>query len=338
MNKGERAIAREERRLEKERKRRIELANKMLIPTGGKTRESLDLISFDPSGVFRFGGDRWLKVFEISGAGKSLIDAAKGLSGRIRITFALSESGRETCHLSLMEEGEIYEDVRRKMTEDEGILQEACQMHALSVDEVMNLVAVNFYQDLRFSYASFVRGKKDWKKECFFDSTEEAAGFYAGRLFGESFTALAYPDDMEEGMFSHIRNLGCPMYVNLDLNILPEEEKLNFKRELEKKYNRRLSVNESEDYINLSLSITILCDSKDARQIVEETLISVFLKYGVVIAPSFHNQKRVSESALSLGLIDETLMRNVKTDVAKKLMGGETDGDAKVEIRTDEAE
>lgn len=40
----------------------------------------------------------------------------------------------------------------------------------------------------------------------------------------------------------------------------------------------------------------------------------------------------------SLGLIDETLMRNVKTDVAKKLMGGETDGNAKVEIRTDEAE
>lgn len=67
MNRGERAIAREERRLEKERKRRIELANKMLIPTGGKTRESLDLISFDPSGVFRSGvtdGLRYLKSVE----------------------------------------------------------------------------------------------------------------------------------------------------------------------------------------------------------------------------------------------------------------------------------
>ena len=338
MNKGERAIAREERRLEKERKRRIELANKMLIPTGGKTRESLDLISFDPSGVFRFEGDRWLKVFEIEGAGKSLIDAAEGLFGRIRITFALSENGRETCHLSLMEEGEIYEDVRRKMTEDESKLQGAVKMHALSVDDVMNLVAVNFYQDVRFSYASFVRGKKDWKKECFFDSTEEAASFHVGRLFGESFTVLAFPDDMEEGIFTHIRNLGCPMYVSMDLNCLMEEEKLNFKRELEKKYNRRLSVNETEDYINLSLSITIMCDSNDARQIVEETLISIFLKYGVVIASSFHNQKRVSESAISLGLVDDCLMRNVKADVAKKMMGGDTDGDAKVKIRSDEAE
>ena len=57
-----------------------------------------------------------------------------------------------------------------------------------------------------------------------------------------------------------------------------------------------------------------------------------------MIAPSFYNHNRVSECALSLVLIDETLMRNVKTDVAKKLMGGDADGDAKVEIRTDEAE
>ena len=113
------------------------------------------------------------------------------------------------------------------------------------------------------------------------------------------------------------------MYICIDLKGLPKEEKLNFKRELEKKYNRRLPVNESEEYINLSLSITVLCDSKDAREIVEETLISVFLKYGVLIAPSFHNQKRVTESALNLCLTDEVLMRNVGVDVAKKLMGGE---------------
>ena len=53
MNAGERAIVKEERRLEKERKRRIELANRMLIPVGGKTLESIGLIAIDPSGVFR---------------------------------------------------------------------------------------------------------------------------------------------------------------------------------------------------------------------------------------------------------------------------------------------
>ena len=67
-------------------------------------------------------------------------------------------------------------------------------------------------------------------------------------------------------------------------------------------------------------------------------MISVFLKYGVLIAPSFHSQKRVMESALSLCLTDEVLMRNVNVDVARRLIGGDTDGDAKVEVRSDEAE
>ena len=66
MNAGERAIVKEERRLEKERRRRIELANKMLIPTGGKTQESIGLISFDPSGVFRFLENRWMGYYEES--------------------------------------------------------------------------------------------------------------------------------------------------------------------------------------------------------------------------------------------------------------------------------
>ena len=57
MTQGEKAILREQRRLEKEKKRRIELANKMLIPVGEKTGQSLGLISFDPSGVFRLGNN-----------------------------------------------------------------------------------------------------------------------------------------------------------------------------------------------------------------------------------------------------------------------------------------
>lgn len=86
--------------------------------------------------------------------------------------------------------------------------------------------------------------------------------------------------------------------------------------------------NEKENYINQSLSIILLCDSKDARKIVEETLISLFLKYGVVIAPSFHSQRAVVESSLSLGLVERSFIRNVKTEVAKALIGGEMDGDA----------
>ena len=70
MTQGERAIRQEQRRMEKEKKRRIELANKMLIPVGEKTSQSLGLLSFDPSGVFRLGNNLWLKVFTLDEAKK----------------------------------------------------------------------------------------------------------------------------------------------------------------------------------------------------------------------------------------------------------------------------
>jgi hypothetical protein len=328
MNAGERAIVKEERRLEKERKRRIELANKMLIPVGGKTQESIGIIAIDPSGVFRMENSRWLKFYGISGVMDGLVDAIAGISGRIRITFYISENGRATCHLTLIESGEVYEEVRQKMTEDESVITKVCTLHPLSVDDAMNHIAANFYQDIRFSYASYVRGKKDWKKECFFEAKENITDFEVGRLFGESLSVVSFPSEMEEGLMKQIRSLGCAMYVSLDMNSLTEQEQSDFKRALEKKYNRRLMANEKENYINQSLSIILLCDSKDARKIVEETLISLFLKYGVVIAPSFHSQRAVVESSLSLGLVEQNFIRNVKTEVAKALIGGEMDGDA----------
>jgi len=228
------------------------------------------------------------------------------------VSAYISENGRETCHLTLIEQGEVYEEVRQKLTEDESVLQKVCSMHPLSVDEAMNHIASNFYKDIRFSYASFVRGKNNWKKECFLEVREDATGFGTGRLFGESLTVLHFPMEMKEGLLKDLKSLGCPLYFAVDMNSLTEEEQ--FRRALEKKYNRRLMTTENEDYINQSLSIILLCDSKDARKIVEETLISIFLKYGAIIAPSFHNQQRVMESYMSLGLLESGLIRNTKSN------------------------
>ena len=111
-NAGMKAIAKEEKRMEKERKSQVELANKMLIPAGKKTLETLGLISFDPKGVFRLKENRWMSVFLLSGDFKALAGKSLSLSGRIRIVWHLGEEGgRETCHLILMENGEIYEEV-----------------------------------------------------------------------------------------------------------------------------------------------------------------------------------------------------------------------------------
>lgn len=334
---GERAILKEEKREEREKKRRIEQANKMLIPVSKKTNLSLGIISFDPEGTFRLTDKRWMKVFEADGDVSNLMANMKNLSGRIRMTMHLgADSGRETCHISLMETGEIYEEVRQQMKRDEEVLRKELSLRALSVDEVMNQVSSNNLKDIRFSYASYVRGNKDWKKECFAETTEGEDFFVMNRNFGECFVALSYPSIIPTDLISRLKELGCQMMVSLDLNALTLEEQSDFTRAIEKRYNVKIPENMEEDYINVSLALGIICDSDDARKIVEQTVVSLYANAGVMLAPAYHTQTKVFESMLSLGLIDAKTMRNLRVDVARGLLGGECDADAKIEIRADE--
>jgi hypothetical protein len=329
MTQGERAIRQEQRRMEKEKKRRIELANKMLIPVGEKTSQSLGLLSFDPSGVFRLGNNLWLKVFTIDEEKNVAEDVAQKILGTLRMTIYLSESGKATCHLSLIEEGEIYEEVREKFVADEAVLLNA---KVMTVDDVMGSISANFYKDIRFSYASFVRGKKDWKKECFHEIEESQASFKMGRLFGESMMAISYADEIAAIDISDLSALSCPMYISYQWKSLKDEAEIYFKRYLEKQYNRKLLDMGDDSLINQSLSISFFCDSLDAREIVESTLCSYFLNKGILLVPGFGNQRTIAESSLSYGLIGYDLYRNVDLEIAKNMIGGGNNESSKVEV------
>lgn len=330
---GERAILKEQRRLEKERQRQIALANKMLIPTGKKTLESLELESFDPSGVFHFLGGCWKKVYSFSGNTRKLPVVCKNLHGRIRVTFGMSKGdSKDTCYLTLTESGEIYEEVRNKMMEDEAKINEVSTLHPMTVDETMSLIGANFLQDIRFSYASEVRGKKDWKKECFGSLEEEMSSFKMKGLYGESFYCLSFPKSKKEGLIKQLKELDCPMYIAVDMNALSVEDQSDFNRALERRYHTRILSTEEESYLNTSMEMVILCDSDDAREIVEQTVLAIMTSYGVVSTVGYHFQRELAESILSLGLIDVTSMRNTNEEVVRMLIGGDPSADAKVEV------
>ena len=245
------------------------------------------------------------------------------------MTIYLSESGKATCHLSLIEEGEIYEEVREKFAADEAWLLNA---KVMTVDDVMGSISANFYKDIRFSYASFVRGKKDWKKECFHEIEESQASFKMGILFGESMMAISYADEIAAIDISDLSALSCPMYISYQLKSLKDEAEIYFKRYLEKHYNRKLLDMRDDSLINQSLSISFFCDSLDAREIVESTLGSYFLNKGILLVPGFGNQRTIAESSLSYGLIGYDLYRNVDIEIAKNMIGGGNNESSKVEV------
>ena len=129
-----------------------------------------------------------------------------------------------------------------------------------------------------------------------------------------------------------LSHLGCQAFLSLDMNSLTDEEQLDFNRAIEKRYNKRLKFSEEDNYLNVSLALVILCDSDDAREIIEKTVIALANNYDIMLSISFHEQRAVTESVLSLGLIDNKIMRNVRAEVVESLVGGDTDADAKIQI------
>lgn len=330
---GERAILKERKKLDKKQKRQIEQANKILIPVSKKTRSSLGIISFDPEGTFRLVENRWIKVFEADGDISNLTDIVERLSGRLRITMHLgAEGGRETCHLSLMNTGDIYEDIRVQMIQDEEILKDVILLKPMSVDAVMNQIGIYHSRDIHFSYASNVRGKKDWKKECFTEIVERETSFELSSNYGECFVALSYPDILKESFIETLAKLRSEIYICYDLNALSVEEKNDFKRVIEKRYNRRNSRLEEEDYLNVSFAFLTLCDSDDAREIVEQAVITMYANTGTMLVSNYGKQKIVAESVLSLGLIDEKTMRNTRIEIVRRMLGGKGDENTEIKV------
>lgn len=114
----------------------------------------------------------------------------------------------------------------------------------------MNQIAENFHKDIRFSYASYVRGNKDWKQEVFGELKEASKSFTFEDFYGESFHVLSFSTKTVDGLIKQLEGLMCLMYLSVDLNSLTDEEHTDFKRAIEKRYNKRLLVNSEESFIN----------------------------------------------------------------------------------------
>lgn len=321
-SKGERAIKREEKHALKEKRKSIEEANKMLIPVPKATQQSLSLISFDPSGTFRFTENRWIKVFgvddEIENMNKeSLSNLVKKLKSRMRITMQISgeiiKSDKMSSFVTLSLSGETYDEVRSKFSEDEKALSGQISLLPLTVDEVFDLITKQSKED-DFSYASFVRGKKDWKKQLP-EMKEESDYLKLLSSYGESCFCLSYPKILDSDVTEKLKELGCPVIVSVDVVGISQEDNNDFNRSLEKKYNQRFGKQVESHYMNASYQLLFLSDSLDAKDIIEKTIFSIYSKEGFLLSPSVGMQGKAALSILSFGLLEHSNMRNVSTDV-----------------------
>ena len=319
-SKGEKAIERENARAMREKKKQIEQANKMLIPVPKATSQSMNLISFDPAGTFRFADGRWVRCYRyVENDIRKLIQLSDKFHSEMQITFELDNSENDAV-LTLTLQGEIYDEVRTRFMEDEATLRGQINLIPFSVDEIMSRIAG---QPGMFHYASMVRGKKDWKEECFPKLEEESSFFQMNGFYGECFFVMQFPGSCSSDLFENLTQLGCPICLSITLKGIDEMDRIDYNRALEQRYSRRLSNEEVDEYVNLSMQLMFTCDSDDARGIIEKTVIQRFSKEGFVLSPSIGVQKLSAESFFSKGLTSRKSMRNVSKSNVEGIFGKE---------------
>lgn len=320
---GQKVIEREKARAEKEKKKQIEKANRMLIPVPKPTQASMNLMSFDPIGTFRFADGRWVKCYQLAGIRggntNEIAEIMEKLHSEVRITKKF-ESGMQDSFLSLTLDGEIYDEVRTKFNEDEAALQGQLNLVPMRVDEVMKHISGGVCD---FSYASMVRGKKNWKEETFPEITESSSSFKTNGLYGEACFVMQFPNTIVFDLLPRLKELGCQIYLSIDLKGINCMDRIDYNRALEQKYSSRLDESVSEDYLNISMQLMYLCDSDDARDIIEKTIIALLTKEGFVVSSSVGAQKSAAESMWSYGLTSKKYMRNVTKKAVSELLGKE---------------
>lgn len=332
--------SREDKKAEKERKRQIKEANRMLISTPKKSATSMGFLSFDPSGTFCFEGGRWVRVYEVTGSIKETVKAALKVKSRLRITEKIipvrGDVVEERYYISLVLDGEIYEPVRKQFAEDEEILKKMIGVRSLTVDEAVKEIFTQLGGEKRsFSYASFVRSKKDLLKEIMPDMEEQRDYFQIQGSFGMSLFLMEYPASVTEEVLSLFKELGCPVFMVFDFVGISESDKEDYVRTLEKRYVRTLSRDMVSEFMNVSGQLSFLCDSKDALEIIKKTVNKIFAKAGFLAAPVYGAQQDSFLSQISLSLLDYKNLRNVGVETMDEIFRREY-GSTKDEIRADE--
>lgn len=321
---GSRAISREEKHLKKEKEKRIREANRMLISVPKSTAGSMHLIGFDPAGTFQLEGGSWKRVYRVFCHENVAIGTiAKDVKAAVRFTQVFRAGRGAETFMTLTQEGETYDEVRTLFFDDESKIAKFVQFSILSVDEVMKAVAGC---DNRFSYASMVRGRKDWKKECMAEITEQPGSFRKREDFGECLFVMQYPKALKADVMGRLKEIGCDMYISTELAGIAMKDRIDFGRTLEQRFNKH-GLN-TDEFINASMVIMFTCDSDDARAIIEKTILSILSAEGFVAAPCVGAQKKAAEAAISFGLLNLTYIRNIKVDLADwiKLFGGHEGG------------
>ena len=322
-----RAEKKAQRKAEKIRKRVIKEANKLLIPAPKRTLKSMGLICFDPAGAFRFDGNRWIRIYKVSGSVDKAVEAVARIKSKMRVTHCIC--GREEddeYFITLTAEGEVYKLIQEQFEEDEKVLKELIGIEALSFDEAADVITAHLRGVCdKFDHKAFIKSKKDLLKEIAPQIREERSHLCMDDRYAKSFFFMEYPSSLLADIFSVLREEGCRVFMSFDLVGISDEDRSDYIRTLEKRYSAEIGDDGVIPFMNISGQLSFICPTEEIMQDLTKKVTKAYSDAGFLLAPVFGAQRESFLSQTTFGMFTYRNLRNVSIKTMDLILRRKTD-------------
>lgn len=334
QKKKEKEEKRAQKRAEKEHKKEIERLNRMLIPVSKKTYESLGIISFDSKvATLRQADNKWLKTYKIEGLDdlnrdEFIDELVRLLPLRTRITSNFSEATDghliRTNYITFFTVGEIYESVKLELDDlVDRINQIFPEINLVEISSncLMNQIRRNFLNSgAELDFDTLRKRKNNWKDIAFKEIALTDDYFEIDDKTGVCMQVIQFPGSIDTNFLSVLLEWrSLPMMFITDIQPLDEASNDDFRRVLEKRFNRKVE-EPNEVYANIGFTLVLLTDDKEKKEELIADIEDLFSQHSMIIAPVYGNTADVLESSFSYGIKDYHSMRNLEVDQVKRLI------------------
>lgn len=314
-------MTKEEKALEKARLKDEARLNKSLVAVPKKTVSAMGLLSVEPKGTFRMADGRFVKVLVVEDV-LPLQKTLVSLPCRMRITSRFLDGERDDF-VSLISYETTYPAAKKQFDEALSVLSDAgVSYQALTVDDTMTAIMRIYGKDGDFHFTEAVRKRKDTFRSLAMREPSDVTDIslsIGDILCGSAYFLMV----AEPGFRSPVKKMidaNLSFMTVLDIAPISAKSLVTYKKVMEAHFDRQVSSVDDGNFVNASYYLVTLTESEEARKTMEEVLFSLFPSAGEVISTCVGIQKKVMESAFTLGLYDSTYMRMMSLSDADRLI------------------
>lgn len=263
-----------------------------LLKANKRTVASMDLVSFEATGLLVFKGNEFTKVYKISRKEKIRLCKEELEEFNFKFFYISAEGNTYLNYLSVSICIDSYDEAKEKFEDFES----RYELIPMEFDYIMNQILGIRDKEYDFSLTEFIHKKYDLVE--FLEKEEKGV---ENSFVYQEIELNVYPNDCQSKILNLLRKMELPYILMIEKEMISEEEFKGISRNLEKMYYKAPIYEEGYAYGKIRLLIFSL--DEETLNIASNTVVERFMEEGFIAAKKPIGEKASYRYMTSFGLI-----------------------------------